>query len=104
MRREHQKHEHAFFRRNKELCRQLCGWRGWTKKLGSRPEMEKRMSETYVECLVKQKTKGLAKAGKVILIVLTVLFVIMMLVIPIFFIAAVITGVGVYLVNLFTDL
>ena len=66
--------------------------------------MEKRMSETYVECLVKQKTKGLAKAGKVILIVFTVLFVIMMLVIPIFFIAAVITGVGTYLVNMFTDL
>lgn len=94
----------AFFRRNKELYKQLCEWRGWTKKLGSRPEMEKRMSETYVECLVKQKTKGLAKTGKVILIVLTVLFVIMMLVIPIFFIAAVITGVGTYLVNMFTDL
>ena len=38
----------AFFRRNKELYKQLCEWRGWTKKLGSRPEMEKVMKTTHV--------------------------------------------------------
>lgn len=66
------------------------------------------MSDTYVECLVKAKTSGLAKFGKVVLITLTVIFVLAVFLLPplmIFaFIGALITGVGAYFLNLFTDL
>lgn len=66
------------------------------------------MSDTYVECLVKAKTKALAKFGKVLLITLTVIFILAILVLPplmlFAFIGAVITGVGAYFLNLFTDL
>ena len=66
------------------------------------------MSDTYVECLIKAKTSGLAKFGKVVLITLTVIFVLAVFLLPplmIFaFIGALITGVGAYFLNLFTDL
>lgn len=62
------------------------------------------MSETYVECLVKQKQSAAGRIGKVLLIVLTVIFVIAMLVFPLAFLLAVAAGIGAYFVNLFTDL
>lgn len=65
------------------------------------------MSETYVECLIKAKEKSSAKFLKMVLIVLTVLllFVSFMTIFGmIAFIAAVITGVGAYLINMFSDL
>lgn len=66
------------------------------------------MSDTYVECLVKAKTSGLAKFGKVVLITLTVIFVLAVFLLPplmmFAFIGALITGVGAYFLNLFTDL
>lgn len=66
------------------------------------------MSETYVECLVKAKTSTLAKFGKTVLITLTVIFILAIFVLPplmmFAFIGALITGVGAYFVNLFTDL
>lgn len=67
-----------------------------------------KMSDTYVECLVKAKTSGLAKFGKVVLITLTVIFVLAVFLLPplmmFAFIGALITGVGAYFLNLFTDL
>lgn len=62
------------------------------------------MSETYVECLVKAKQAMGAKILKVFLIALTVVFGILMLVFAVFMIAALITGVAAYFVNLYTDL
>ena len=66
------------------------------------------MSDAYVECLVKAKTSTLAKFGKTVLITLTVIFVLAIFVLPylmIFaFIGALLTGVGAYFLNLFTDL
>lgn len=62
------------------------------------------MSDTYVECLVKQKQSGLGKFLKYLLIMLTVVFAILMLIIPLAFIIAVAAGIGVYFVNMFTDL
>lgn len=63
------------------------------------------MSETYVECLVKQKTAMWAKLLKGLLIALTVLFVLaaaMGLLLAI--IMAIVTGVAAYFVNVYTDL
>ena len=62
------------------------------------------MSETYVECLVKQKQSGLGKFFKYLLIMLTVVFAVLMLLIPLAFIIAVAAGIGAYFVNMFTDL
>ena len=66
------------------------------------------MSDAYVECLVKAKTSTVAKLGKTLLITLTVIFILAIVVLPpvmIFaFIGALITGVGAYFLNLFTDL
>lgn len=66
------------------------------------------MSDTYVECLIKAKTSGLAKFGKALLITLTVIFILAIFLLPplmIFaFIGALLTGVGAYFLNLFTDL
>lgn len=62
------------------------------------------MSETYVECLVKAKQSPMAKFGKVVLIVLTVVFGMAMLVFPPLMLAALATGIGAYFVNLFSDL
>lgn len=63
------------------------------------------MSETYVECLVKGKPSGTAKFFKVILIILIVLFVLSMIVTGLvgLFLAA-IAGVGLYFVNLYTQI
>lgn len=62
------------------------------------------MSDVYVECLVKAKPSVVGKFFKVVLIALTVLFAIVMLMIPLAFILAVACGVGAYFVNMFTDL
>ena len=62
------------------------------------------MSETYVECLVKQKQSGLKRFLKVFLIVLTVLMFIAMLIIPFAFLLAIAAGAGAYVMHLFTDL
>ncbi len=62
------------------------------------------MSETYVECLVKQKQSGLKRFLKVLLIVLAVIFGMAMMIIPLAFILAVAAGVGAYVLHLFTDL
>jgi len=66
------------------------------------------MSDTYVECLVKAKPSILGKFFKVLLIVLTVVFVLAFIVvgtvIPYIILLPVATGVGAYFVNLYTDL
>ena len=62
------------------------------------------MSDAYVECLVKAKPSMLGKFFKYLLIVLTVILVILMALNVLFLILAVVTGVGAYLVNMFTDL
>lgn len=66
------------------------------------------MSDTYVECLVKAKPSMLGRFFKVFLIVLTVIFTIAFIVlgtvIPFLIIAPVLTGVGAYFVNMYTDL
>ena len=62
------------------------------------------MSDTYVECLVKAKQSVVAKFFKILLIVLTVVFCVIMLVfMPAMFVALA-TGVGAYFVNLYTDI
>lgn len=61
------------------------------------------MSDAYVECLVKAKGSSLGKFLKILLIMLTVVFGLAMLVIPLALVAAVITGVGAYFVGIYTD-
>lgn len=61
------------------------------------------MSDTYVECLVKAKQPTWAKVVKVLLIVLTVVFALTMLFFFLGFFLAIATGIGAYLVNLYTD-
>lgn len=70
----------------------------------TRKGQEEKMSESYVECLVKQKQSGMARFFKVFLIVLTVILAIAMFVIPFAFLFALAAGFGAYAVNLFTDL
>ena len=62
--------------------------------------------DTYVECLVKAKQSGVGKFFKMLLTMLTVMFVIMMFMGggPVALIVAAITGIGAYFVNLNTDL
>lgn len=67
-------------------------------------EEEIMISDTYVECLVKAKQSTLARFFKIFLIVLTVLFTFVMLIFVPAMLAALITGVGAYFLNLFTDL
>ena len=63
------------------------------------------MSETYVECLVKAKTKMGMKILKYLLIGLTVIFVLLALIgIILAIIPGVITGVASYFVSLYSDL
>ena len=64
------------------------------------------MSEAYVECLVKAKPSILGKFFKYLLIMLTVALARLMFLTMnvILMILAVVTGVGAYFVNLFTDL
>ena len=62
------------------------------------------MSDVYVECLVKAKQSAGGKFGKILLIALTVIFGLMaMMGQMIALIVAVVTGVGAYFVNLYTD-
>lgn len=63
------------------------------------------MSDMYVECLVKQKQSGISKFFKMFLIFLTVVFGLLTFIgfVPAL-IVAVITGVGAYFLNLYTDL
>lgn len=62
------------------------------------------MSESYVECLVKAKPSFVGKAGKVLLIVLTVILGLGGFVAFPLYLAAIATGVGAYFVNIFTDI
>lgn len=66
------------------------------------------MSDTYVECLVKAKTSLLGKFFKILLITLTVIFILAMFILPpvmtLALIGAILTGVGAYFVNLYTEL
>lgn len=63
------------------------------------------MSETYVECLVKAKQSTMSKFFKIVLIMLTVVFGLLTFIgfVPAM-IVAVLTGAGVYFVNLYSDL
>ena len=57
--------------------------------------------DSYVECLVKAKPQGLWKFLKVLLIMLTVVFVLLSIMgVVLMFIFAICSGVGVYFVNL----
>lgn len=63
------------------------------------------MSDVYVECLVKAKPSAMGKFFKVLLIVLTVLFVLVMpFVGTMTLLLAIVTGVGAYFVGVNTDL
>ncbi len=67
-----------------------------------------KMSDAYVECLVKAKPSVLGKIGKVVLITLMVICILTIFVLPplmmFAFIGAVLFGVGAYFVRMFTDL
>ena len=67
-----------------------------------------KMSDAYVECLVKAKTSLLGKFFKVLLTTLTVILVLAIFVLPplmlFALIGAILCGAGVYFVNLFTNL
>lgn len=62
------------------------------------------MNETYVECLVKSQSNIFVKLGKIVLIMLTVIFVLLAMVgfWPAF-IAMIVTGVGAYFAWLYAD-
>jgi len=63
------------------------------------------MNDTYIECLVKAKSKGMMKFLKVLLIMLTVVFVLLSLMgVILLFVFAIATGVGAYFVNMQTDI
>ncbi len=62
------------------------------------------MSDVYVECLVKAKQSVGGNVGKFLLVTLTVIFGLITLAgIGVALIAAVVTGLGAYFVNLYTD-
>ena len=61
------------------------------------------MSDTYVECLVKAKAPMWARLLKILLILLTAVFVVVMLIIPYAILLAVAAGVGVYFAGYLTD-
>ena len=62
------------------------------------------MSDAYVECLIQAKQPGWAKAVRVLLIILTVIFAIGALISIWLGIAALIAGFGAYFLNMMTDL
>lgn len=63
------------------------------------------MSETYVECLVKVKSRILLKLLKYLLIGLTAVFVLLMLMgVVVAILAGAVTGIGAYFLNLYSDL
>ena len=70
----------------------------------SEEKRKQKMSESYVECLVKAKQPAWAKILKVLLIVLTVLSCLVMFVFIIFLPIALAAGVGAYFLNMYTDL
>jgi len=62
------------------------------------------MNDAYIECLVKTKEKGKWKFLKVLLIMLTAVFILLSLMgVVLLFVFAIVTGVGIYFVNLQTD-
>lgn len=65
---------------------------------------KRKMSDAYVECLVKAKQPAWAKILKVLLIALTVLSCLVMFVFIIFLPVALVAGVGAYFLNMYTDL
>lgn len=66
------------------------------------------MSDAYVECLVKAKTSVVGKFFKLLLMFLSITFIVVMFLLPpimiFLLLGAILTGVGAYFVNLFTDL
>lgn len=64
----------------------------------------KSMSETYVECLVKKESSTLGKLARIVLIMVTVVFALLMLMgYVLAFFVALAAGVGAYFVYLHTD-
>lgn len=61
------------------------------------------MSDIYVECLVKAKSSVAGRFLKILLTMLTVVFAVIMFVIPYALIAAVAAGAGVYFLGYLTD-
>ena len=70
----------------------------------SEEKRKQKMSDSYVECLVKAKQPAWAKILKVLLIALTVLSCLVMFVFIIFLPVALAAGVGAYFLNMYTDL
>ncbi len=62
------------------------------------------MSETYVECLIKKEASTIAKFCRLVLFMITGVFVVIGFVFPLLLFVALLTGVCAYLVNLNTDL
>lgn len=63
------------------------------------------MSETYVECLVKKETSTMAKLVRIVLVMLTVVFGLLMFMgFPLAMLVALVTGFGAYFVYLYSDL
>lgn len=61
------------------------------------------MSDVYVECLVPAKKSVASRVIVVLLIVLTVVFAVAMLLIPVAMLLAALTGLGAYFVNLYSN-
>lgn len=61
------------------------------------------MSDIYVECLVKAKSSAAGRFLKILLTMLTVVFAVIMFVIPYALLAAVAAGAGVYFLGYLTD-
>lgn len=65
---------------------------------------DRTMNDSYIECLVKAKSKGMWKFLKVLLIMLTVVFLLLSLMgVILLFVFAIAAGVGAYFVNQQTD-
>jgi hypothetical protein len=62
------------------------------------------MSETYVECLVARKPSFVMSFVKVLLIMLTVVFLFLGLMFPLGFLIAIVTGVGAYFAYMNADI
>ncbi|MBQ2804205.1 MAG: hypothetical protein IJF07_09945 [Lachnospiraceae bacterium] len=62
------------------------------------------MSDTYIECLVKAKQSFVSKFFTMLLVVLTVIFGLVMLVFVPAMLLALVTGVGAYFLNLYTNI
>ena len=86
---------------NKKALR-YDGAGGYTEN--DKEKRKRKMSDAYVECLVKAKQPAWAKILKVLLITLTVLSCLVMFVFIIFLPVALAAGVGAYFLNMYTDL